>query len=247
MPRCAVCGQSVQAWKPHPHLAQRSEFMKLMETVGSDMAVYQCPACGCTDRDRHLWLYLQALDLPGSLRGAHLLHLAPERHLQRLFEQCGLAEYVKGDLFPNRPDQVKVDAQAMQFEDGQFDLIVCNHVLEHVPSPARVLAEFFRCLKPGGLVIAQTPFSPLLKQTFELKSVPAAPLATLLYGQDDHVRLFGDDIVQLFHAAGFAGDLIAHDQVLPQVSAADAGVNTREPLFLFRKPADAPVEHPRAD
>jgi len=236
MPTCSVCRNDVSAWKPHPHLAQRSEFMKLMETIGSDLAVYQCPRCGCTDRDRHLWLYLNAVGLPAALRGARMLHLAPERHLEALFEACGPGEYIKGDLFPSRPNQVKVNAEAMQFADGQFDLIVCNHVLEHVHSPEKALAEFFRCLKPKGLLIAQTPYSPLLKQTFELKALPDAGFATLFYGQADHVRLFADDIVGLFLAAGFEGELMTHESVLPAVDAMQAGINAREPLFIFTRP-----------
>lgn len=236
MPTCSVCRNHVPAWMPHPHLAQRSEFMKLMETIGSDMAVYQCPSCGCTDRDRHLWLYMNAIGLPASMRGARLLHLAPERHLEALFKACGPSEYILGDLFPSRPNQVKVNAEDLQFSDGQFDMIVCNHVLEHVDSPERVLAEFFRCLKPQGLLIAQTPYSPLLRRTFQLKSFPGKDLATLLYGQADHVRLFADDIVGLFHAAGFQGDLLAHDTLLPGVDAMEAGINAREPLFIFTRP-----------
>ena len=49
MPHCSVCEQTVADWLPHPHLSQRSEFMTLMQTVGSDLTRYQCPACGCTD------------------------------------------------------------------------------------------------------------------------------------------------------------------------------------------------------
>lgn len=236
MPQCSICNAQVAAWKPHPYIEQRSEFMKLMQTVGSDMSVYQCPNCGCTDRDRHLWLYFQALGLPAALRGARLLHLAPERHLEAAFGACGPSEYVRGDLFPSRPDHQKVNAEDMQFADGAFDIIVCNHVLEHVQSPQRALAEFYRCLKPRGLLVAQTPYSPLLKKTFELKEFPGEEFAKLFYGQADHVRLFADDIVALFHDAGFQGELMSHASLLPQVDPLQAGVNALEPLFIFNKP-----------
>lgn len=210
--------------------------MKLMQTVGSDMTHYQCPACGCNDRDRHLWLFFEALSLPAQLRDASVLHLAPERLLEPLIAACGPARYVRGDLFPTHPDHVRVDAQAMPFADGEFDLIIGNHLLEHVADPVQVLAEFQRCLRPGGLLVAQTPYSPLLKKTFELKAFPGQAFATMFYGQDDHVRLFADDIVDLFRAAGFEGDLLPHDAVLPQVDALQAGVNEREPFFVFNKP-----------
>ncbi|MBL8331573.1 MAG: class I SAM-dependent methyltransferase [Rubrivivax sp.] len=232
---CVVCGQAVPGWLPHPHLEARSPFMKLMQAVGSDLQLYQCPACGCNDRDRHLWLYFQALDLPAQLAGWRVLHLAPERRLEPLIESCRPAQYVRGDLHPTRPDIRRVDAEAMPFADAAFDLLIANHLLEHVADPGRALAEFHRCLRPGGLLVAQTPYSPLLRSTFELK-VPAGPeFAAMFYGQNDHVRLFAEDLVELVHAAGFEGELLPHEVLLPGVAAAAAGVNAREPLFMFTR------------
>jgi SAM-dependent methyltransferase len=236
MPHCSVCEQTVSAWRPHPHIERRSEFMKLMQTVGSDLSVYQCPACGCTDRDRHLWLYLKTIGITASLRGARVLHLAPELALERKLMACDLGEYVRGDLHPSRAGLRRIDAENLPFGDGHFDLIVCNHVLEHVASPERALAEFRRCLKPRGVLIAQTPYAPLLKKTFEMKTAPTAEFARLFYGQDDHVRLFGDDIVDYFHASGFNGNLLPHDSVLPGVDAHEHGCNALEPLFFFSAP-----------
>jgi SAM-dependent methyltransferase len=236
MPHCIICDQTVDDWLPHPHLNQRSEFMKLMQTVGSDLNRYQCPACGCTDRDRHLWLYLSHIGLTRQLRGARVLHVAPERSLERKLAACGLGEYVRGDLFPSRAGIRKVDIEQLEFPDGHFDLILCNHVLEHVGQPERALAEFRRCLTPKGVLIAQTPYSPELKKTFELKQVPSAEFARLCFGQEDHVRLFGDDIVQYFHDAGLQGDLLPHDRLLPQIDPQEWGCNRREPLFFFSNP-----------
>ncbi|OGT56367.1 MAG: hypothetical protein A3E01_10950 [Gammaproteobacteria bacterium RIFCSPHIGHO2_12_FULL_63_22] len=44
-------------------------------------------------------------------------------------------------------------ASGMQlpFQDGSFDVIVCNHVYEHVPDAPRLMAEIGRVLRPGGL------------------------------------------------------------------------------------------------
>lgn len=237
MPTCTVCRQPVAAWKPHPNQHTRSAFMQRMQTVGSDLAVFECPSCGCTDRDRHLWLYLQAMGMPAQLRGARVLHLAPEARLEPLIEACGPAEYVRGDLHPQRPHHQRLDAQALPFADGAFDLIICNHVLEHVHQPAAVLREFRRVLADGGMLIAQTPYSPLLKHTFELTELPDAEFAALFFGQNDHVRLFGEDIASHFHEAGFAGQLYPHAALLPDVDAAQAGINPLEPLFAFHRNA----------
>lgn len=233
MPHCVVCDQAVAAWTPHPHQHQRSAFMQRMQTVGSDLSVFACPACGCTDRDRHLWLYLNAAGLPAQMRGARILHLAPEPGLEALVAACEPATYVRGDLHPQRPHHQRLDAQALPFADGAFDLVICNHVLEHVQDPATALRECRRVLAEGGMLIAQTPYSPLLKHTFELTEWPDAGFATLFFGQADHVRLFGQDIASYFHAAGFKGEPYAHDALLPEADAAQWGVNAREPLFAF--------------
>lgn len=236
---CCLCERPVNAWLPHPQREQRSPFMSMMETVGSDLAIFHCPHCPSTDRDRHLWLYLTAAGIPPLLRGTSILHLAPEVTLEPKLAACGPARYVRGDLFPSRPGLVKLDAEALPFGDAEFDLVIANHLLEHVSDPAQALSEFHRVLKPGGVLVAQTPFAPHLKQTFEL-NVPATPeVAHLLYGQADHVRLFGADIALHFQAAGFAGDLVPHDQALPGIDAAEFGVNAHEPFFAFHRPVSS--------
>jgi len=239
MPHCSVCQQSVDRWLPHPHRDQRSEFMRAMATVGSDLMVYQCPACKCTDRDRHLWLYLQAAGVQQAIAGARVLHLAPELHLEVLIDALGPARYVRGDLHPTRAGHLRIDAEQLPFADGDFDLIICNHVLEHVASPQRALSEFHRCLVPAGVLIAQTPYSSRLKTTFEVDGPVSADFARQYFGQEDHVRLFGADIERYFHAAGFDGRLLQHDALLAGVDAHDSGCNAHEPLFAFWKPAVA--------
>lgn len=232
---CCVCNQAVDRWLPHPLLEQRGPLMVMLGTVGSDLAHYQCPHCGCNDRDRHLWLYLHAAGVVQKLGGARVLHLAPERTIEPLIEVCGPAQYVRGDLYPTRAHHQKMDAQALPFEDGLFDLVIANHLLEHVQQPDVVLSEFHRVLRPGGAVVAQTPYSPLLVRTLELNGSVTPDMAKLLFGQEDHVRLFGADIGSYFKAAGFGGDLLSHDDVLPDHDALVYGCNVNEPFFGFCK------------
>lgn len=236
MPRCIICKQSVDSWTPHPHIEHRSEFTKLMRVVGSDLTVYQCPVCGCNDRDRHLWLFFEAAGLLKAIPGKRVLHLAPEAHLEQLIAQLGPSNYVRGDLHPSRTGIERIDVENLQFAQASFDFAICNHVLEHVADPLRALQELHRCLAPGGTLVAQTPYSTLLRRTMEIVEPPTADFARLFFGQDDHVRLFGADIGEYFRLAGFSGDgPIASDQVLRKLDAAEYGFNAREPFFQFAR------------
>jgi SAM-dependent methyltransferase len=234
---CCICDKAVDQWLPYAKRAERSQFMIMMETVGSDLSIYGCPHCGCNDRDRHLWLYMLAAGLPEQLAGSRILHLAPEASLEPRIRSCQPARYVRGDLYPARAGITKVDAESMPFEDASFDLIIANHLLEHVSQPERALAEFVRCLAPGGMLIAQTPYAPKLKHTFEVGDAPTtAEFRTLFYGQSDHVRLFGGDIARYFNEAGLRGSLLTHAQLLADMDPLEFGCNRHEPFFAFSKP-----------
>ena len=240
---CAVCEQPVDRWLPHPHKFDRT-FLEHVAPVGSTLERHLCPRCGCHDRERHLWLYIAMTGLLERASEMRILHIAPEARIEPRIRRLGPREYILGDLFPSGPGHVKINAESLQFADDQFDLIICNHVLEHVDNPRAALAEFHRCLKPGGHLIAQTPYSPLLKYTFELTTKPTPEFATRYFGQSDHVRFFGADIAEHFHAAGFSGELLPHASVLPELDENDWGVNGREPFFLFAKTQARPAARP---
>jgi SAM-dependent methyltransferase len=235
MPKCCVCNQRVEAWLPHPNPKLASEFMYLLDVVGSTLKHYLCPVCSCNDRDRHLWLYMSQRGLRARFAEMRILHVAPEFHIEALIGAHKPCEYVRGDLHPTRPGLVTFNAEALPFEGDHFDLIICNHVLEHVANPDKALLEFHRTLKAGGRLIAQTPYSPILKNTFEVTRKVAPEFAWAFYGQDDHVRLFGADIIDYFRRNGFEGDLVPHGVELAGVDPAEFGCNEREPFFYFSK------------
>ena len=231
---CPVCDQDVEGWLASPHAALID--LKVMDdigVVGSRLDKHLCPRCGCNDRDRHLWLYMQAAGLLDDLSETRILHIAPEARLEPKLMQLGPRDYVGGDLIPQQPHHVAINIEQMQFEDDRFDLIICNHVLEHVNFPERAAAEFARCLAPGGHVVAQTPYSPLLRRSMELTVAVPEAFATYYYGQNDHVRIVGLDLIETFHTAGFSGEPIPHTTLLGEHDPDASGVNPVEPFFLF--------------
>jgi len=235
MPLCALCEQQVERWLPHPEREKRSPLMPLLQSVGSDLALYMCPNCQCNDRERHIWLYMTAVGLLAEALKRPILHIAPEPNIERKLRALARADYVTGDLSPRDPRHVRLDVEHLDYPDGRFHLIICNHVLEHVADPQRAIGEMARCLSADGWLVAQTPYSPLLRDTMEFTSPPSCEAAELFFGQRDHLRLFGANIAQHFTAAGLQGGLYPHEAILPGIDAITCGCNMREPFFVFSK------------
>ncbi len=233
---CVLCERRVGRFLPyHGGWQAVPAAMRALDVIGSDLDHYQCPACGCNDRERHLLFYLRAAGLLEKLRQKSLLQFAPEPRLTAVIARAGLARHVRGDLFPSGPGVEKIDMLAIGYPDESFDFVMANHVLEHVDDDLRALAELRRVLKPGGRAILQTPFSQVREQTVCDPSVTTAEARLEQYGQVDHVRLYGRDIFARFVSAGFVSRVVSHDMALSNVDPVRFGVNRHEPFFLFER------------
>lgn len=235
--QCCVCGRRVRRFLPYRGgLAEVPPLIRHLGAIGSDVENFECPVCSCHDRERHLLLYLKASNILSAMHGTHILHFAPEHHLQCFVRQTGPIEYVLADLFPASPSVQKMDLQAIPYPADYFDFVLANHVLEHVQDDAQALREIFRVLRPGGKAVLQTPYASGLTNTFEDPSIQT-PLACLhAYGQEDHRRLYGQDFVLRVIESGLHSAVVAHAVLLPDVNSAHMGVNSAEPFFLFEKP-----------
>jgi len=236
--RCALCGNRVGRFLPYPGGAGATpRLMLALDVVGSDAENFECPRCGGHDRERHLLLYLRASGLWAAIAGMEVWHSAPERRLSRLVLQQAPRRYVRCDLYPASDDIVKVDMLQMQFDESSFDMVIANHVLEHVDDDLRALSEIRRVLRPGGIAVLQTPFSRVLRTTWSDPGITSDEARLQAYGQADHVRLFGADIFERFASVGLVPETGSHAALLPGIDASEAGVNIAEPFFLFRRPA----------
>jgi SAM-dependent methyltransferase len=238
--RCIFCSEAVDAWRPYAiRTSDLSSFLRRVGFVGSNLDRFACPHCGSTDRERHLRLYIERLHLLEGLRGGAALHLAPERTLSAYLEHAGFTTYVRGDLHPTHDGVQRVNLERMPFPNRSFDLVVCNHVLEHVSDADAALAEIRRVLKPGGRAICQTPFAPRLSRTFEDPRLQSPEDRLFFYGQQDHVRLFGADIADRIRANGLTGRMIDHELILPDVDPEACGINEDEPFFDVVRPVNS--------
>ncbi|WP_101048458.1 class I SAM-dependent methyltransferase [Macromonas nakdongensis] len=232
---CVICKRYSGGFLPYAH-AGVSKLTDALECIGSNVEAFSCPWCGCHDRERHIFMYMTASGFLPDLTGKKILHFAPEKHLSRIIRASSPDEYIGCDLYPHSPDIIKVDMLSMPFKDSQFDLLIANHVLEHVFDADRAIKEITRVIKPGGHAIIQTPFCKKLISTWEDKGIDTEEARLQAYGQNDHVRLFGSDIFQILSTHGLISAVSQHNNILSNTNHKKIGVNPNEPFFLFKKP-----------
>lgn len=189
-----------------PYLGNRFEcpccggrFRKFHSFGANSRPNIQCPRCLSLDRHRLQWLYFKDKTnlFTDPLR---LLHVAPESVLRQAFMTMPNIDYLSVDL-SSPLAMVKMDITNMEIEDNYFDVIICNHVLEHIPDDLKAMRELFRVLKPGGWAILQVPITQ--EKTFEDPKVTTPAERLKVFGQEDHVRAYGLDYRERLEKAGF--------------------------------------------
>ena len=161
------------------------------------------PSTLSLERHRLLWLYLNnETDFFTSKIKKNVLHFAPEQAFYKRFRNQKNIVYTTTDLFSPLAD-VKADICNLPFEDNQYDVILCNHVLEHIPDDTKAMQELFRVLKPGGMAILQIPQDLNREQTFADDTITDQKERAKLFGQYDHVRVYGRDYFDKLRSIGF--------------------------------------------
>ena len=159
------------------------------------------PSTLSLERHRLLWLYLQN-KTDFFKAEAKVLHFAPEQAFYRRFRKLSHLEYITTDLNSPLAD-VKADICQLPFEDNSFDLILCNHVLEHIQDDTLAMKELYRVMKDGGWGIFQIPQDLNREKTFEDYSITDKKERARIFGQYDHVRIYGRDYFDKLRSAGF--------------------------------------------
>jgi SAM-dependent methyltransferase len=161
------------------------------------------PSTLSLERHRLLWLYLQnETDFFSATEQKKVLHFAPEQEFYKRFKKQKNIQYTTTDLFSPLAD-VKADICNLPFQDNQYDVIFCNHVLEHIPEDTKAMQELYRVLKPGGMAILQIPQDLNRATTFSDDSITDEKERAKIFGQYDHVRVYGLDYFDKLRSIGF--------------------------------------------
>ena len=142
-----------------------------------------------------------------------VLHFAPEQAFVQKFKKQKNLTYTTTDL--NSPiADVKADICDLPFKDNSFDFIICNHVLEHIPDDTKAMQELYRVMKPGGMGVFQIPQDLKRDITFEDHTITDPKERAKLFGQYDHVRVYGTDYFKKLESCGFRVDAIDYTSQL---------------------------------
>ena len=214
---CPVCEHSYKKFLPYGRIARANAL---------------CPNCLSLERHRLMWLFLKEKTdfFTAPLR---VLHVAPEHCFIERFEGLKNLDYITADI-ESPLAKVKMDVHDIPFPENSFDVVFCNHVLEHVEDDIRSCAEFNRVLKPNGWGILQSPVYPIEK-TLEDNSITDPAERERIFGQRDHVRKFGKDYAERLRKSGIG---IEENLFVKEISPEKVKKNALPPdevIFVCKK------------
>lgn len=189
-------------------IGRKSKVLNEKQIIGGKRGPSGCYKCRSSKRERLVYTYLkEKLDIFNSMTIEHVLHIAPEPNLTEKLLKIDFKSYVCGDLFTegyNYNSHVQnMNVTSIPYPNETFDLVICNHVLEHVPDDLIAMKELRRVLKRDGKAILQVPISKISYETFEDFSVTTPDQREIIFGQYDHVRIYGQDYVHRLASSGF--------------------------------------------
>jgi SAM-dependent methyltransferase len=194
-----------------------------------------CPWCGSHVRHRALWLYVERrTDLLS--RPARVLHVAPEHVLQQRLRSLDHLDYLSADL--DSPLAMEhFDLTAVPHPDDSFDVVLCSHVLEHVPDDRRAMREIRRILRPDGWAIVQVPIDYSRAATHEDPAIVAPEDRERAYWQSDHLRLYANDFPDRLREEGLEVTKDGYLRTLPEEEIDRYGLISLEDVYVCRKGA----------
>ena len=233
---CPLCLNSVSAY--HGHGGGHAVLDERKVVGGMRREADRCPICHACDRVRMMMLYLEQRTMVGQQR-MRILHVAPDYGLYLWLKRQPAIDYICTDIDAKRyrhmAELQTADLTKLPFDTDDFDLVICSHVLEHVPDDAAAFSEIERVLKPGGQALLLTPYAMDGKPTDEEPTINDTAEMERRFGQADHVRLYSrDDFLKRMQAAGLGTTLFEPFVEMPE-RAEELSLNPLEALPVGEK------------
>lgn len=206
------------------------------EIIGCGRRFAGCIKCGSTDKERLVFTYMQSTNFFANPNKS-ILHMAPEPNLSKQFIKYKFKNYICGDYFAPGyehvyPSYVKnINILNIPYSNEYFDVVICNHVLEHVEDDIKGMSEIFRVLRKGGFAILQVPISYKMNKTYEDSSIIDPAEREKAFGQCDHVRIYGIDYFERLKKIGFKVEVISD----LATRHSKYGLNSKEKIFVCHK------------
>ena len=194
----------------------------------------KCPGCGSLERQRLLWLYLKN-KLQIEKQNLSILNIAPDYAIQTRLKKLKNINYLSIDIDSDLAME-KHDLTNLSFANNSFDSILCYHVLEHVEDDKKAMRELLRVLKPKGWAILQTPIDKTLEKTFEDFTIRSPKEREKVFGQSDHVRIYGLDYIERLGSVGF---IVTIDNYVSQLNNEEIHrclIDKTEEIYFCIKP-----------
>lgn len=205
-------------------------------SYGSEVAARDnvlCPYDLTLERHRLMWLWLKN-ESNFFTDKLSVLHMAPEQCFHKRFQQQENLDYLTADIVSPIAD-MHFDLHDIPLEDNRFDVIFCNHVMEHVNDHLRCMQELFRVMKPGGWAIMQVPQDFDRAEVYEDASITSPEEREKHFWQYDHVRLFGRDYPDWLRKAGFEVEEYIPSEHFTSEQIARFRLMEKEVLYIARK------------
>ena len=216
---CPICDISYRKFLPYGRLKTRSNAL--------------CPDSLSLERHRLMWLYLNEKTnfFTADLK---VLHIAPEICFLDKFKAMKNLDYTTADLESPLAD-VKMDVHDIPFNENSFDVVFCNHVMEHVDDDIKAMSEIYRVMKPRGWAIIQSPQDYSREATLEDPSITDPKERERIYWQSDHVRLYGLDYGRRLEKAGFKVTEDKFVTQLPKETVKKFALPAKEIIYFCEK------------
>lgn len=193
-----------------------------------------CPGDLTLERHRLMWLYLKDFSNFFKAEKLKVLHIAPEQCFHKKFQAQKNLDYLTADLVSPIAD-MHFDLHQIPLEDNRFDVVFCNHVMEHVDDPIQCMKELYRVMKPGGWAIIQVPQDVDRAETFYDPAITSPEDREKYYWQKDHLRLFGMDYPSYLEKAGFRVEVFDKESKIGAEKIKRYRLMEKEILYIFHK------------